>query len=177
MKEASTRIEQIPAQYETAEEQVLIKPAHTAWKKGRGLIEKVDNTTGEIMCLVEVPATYKTVRTRVLKSPATTRTIEIPAEYKTVKVRKMATPPQERRIEIPAEYQNLSKTEQISDGQLEWRRVLCQTNMTRDITSRIQSALLCFNNYHRYLVLCGGLCDGKGFHIDRKRIPGHPGSG
>jgi len=77
--------------YTTApfEEQVLIKEAHTVWKKGRGLIEKVDDTTGEIMCLVEVPAQYKTVRKRVLVNPATVKEVTIPAEYKTVKVKKL----------------------------------------------------------------------------------------
>ena len=47
------------------------------------------NATGEIMCLVEEPAVYKTVRKKVIKTPATTRTVEIPAEYKTVKVNKL----------------------------------------------------------------------------------------
>jgi hypothetical protein len=146
-------------------EKVLVKPAHTTWKKGRGLIEKVDNTTGEIMCLVEVPATYRTVEKRVLVSPATvreveipaeyesvkkrvmtkpptTRKIEIPAEYKTVKVRKLVSPPREKRIEIPAEYKTVTKTEQVTEGKLEWRRVLCETNMSRQVIRDIQSALL-----------------------------------
>lgn len=74
------------------------------WKKGRGPVEKVDHSTGEIMCLVEVPASYKTVKKTVMVNPPGTRTIDIPAEYKTVKKRVMVEPPQERTISIPAEY-------------------------------------------------------------------------
>ncbi len=142
VREASTRLEEVPAQYGWAEEKILVKPAHTTWKKGRGLIEKVDHSTGEIMCLVEVPATYKTVKKRVLKAPATTRSVEIPAQYKTVKVKKMVQPPQERRIEIPAAYETVTKKALVSDGRMEWRPVICETNMSRDLGTKIQSALL-----------------------------------
>jgi DNA repair exonuclease SbcCD ATPase subunit len=58
VKEPSSRLEEVPAKYDWVEEQVLVEEAHTTWKKGRGLIEKIDNTTGEIMCLVEIPAAY-----------------------------------------------------------------------------------------------------------------------
>ena len=54
---ASSRLVEVPAKYAWQEERVVVKPAHTVWKKGNGPIEKVDNITGEIMCLVEVPAT------------------------------------------------------------------------------------------------------------------------
>lgn len=56
VKPDSKKLVEIPAKYEWQEEKVLVKAAHTVWKKGRGPIEKVDNSTGEIMCLVEVPA-------------------------------------------------------------------------------------------------------------------------
>ncbi len=161
----STKLVEVPAKYEWQEERVLVKPAHTVWKKGRGPIEKVDNITGEIMCLVEVPASYKTIKKRVMVSPPRTtevnipaeyktikkqvmtkppqqRVIEIPAEYKTVKVRKMVTAPQERRIEIPAEYEQVARTEMATEGHMEWRRILCETNVDRDTIARVQQALL-----------------------------------
>ncbi len=162
--EASYKMVDVPAEYDWVEETILIKPAHTVWKKGKGLVEKVDNNTGEIMCLVEVPATYETVKKRTLKSPATSRRIEIPAkynmvkrktliapatvrkivipaEYKTVKVREMITPPMEKRVTIPAEYTTIERTKKLTDGKLEWRRVLCETNMGEDIIARLQTAL------------------------------------
>ncbi len=56
VKEASFKMVEVPAEYDIVEEKVLASPAYTTWKKGRGLNEQVDNATGEIMCLVEVPA-------------------------------------------------------------------------------------------------------------------------
>jgi hypothetical protein len=66
VKQASTRVEVVPAVYETVTERVLDQPAHTVWKRGpaslhngSGKILQVAGSqdTGELMCLVEVPAT------------------------------------------------------------------------------------------------------------------------
>ena len=160
----STKLISHPAEYGTETEEVLVKPAYTTWKKGRGPIEKVDGSTGEIMCLVEVPAEYRTVSTKVVTKPAWTETVvipavyktvkkkvmvkppqivrtPIPAEYKTIEVKKVATPPQENVIEIPAVYDTVVQQEKVSDAEMKWRPILCETNTTSDIVSRIQRAL------------------------------------
>jgi hypothetical protein len=164
VRPASSRLETVPAVYDNISEKILDKPAHTMWKKGTGPITRVDEATGEIMCLVEVPATYKTVTKRVQVKPATTREVEIPAEYKTVKRRVMKTPPTTRKVEIPAEYTTMrvrklaepaksnvipipevadtvTKRIMVADGRIEWRPILCKTNTTPDIVARIQTAL------------------------------------
>ena len=141
VKEASTRMETIPAQYDMVEEKVLLREAHVTWKKGRGLIEKVDNTTGEIMCMVEVPAQYKTVKKKVMVKPPSTRVINVPASYETVKVRKLEYQPQEQLVQIPAKYQAITRTEMVSEGGMEWRKVLCETNMTASMIKDVQTSL------------------------------------
>ena len=165
VRPASTHTEVVPAVYETLTEKVIDTPAHTVWKKGRGPLERIDHATGEIMCLIEVPAKYKTVKKRVLKKPATTRTVELPAEYKTVKKRVMKTPPSTRVIKIPAkykmvrvrklvepaktqsvpipaEYEWVEKQVKVSEGRMEWQTVLCETNTTAGAIESIQNALL-----------------------------------
>lgn len=164
VKPAATKLVAVPARYETVTERVLVKPEHTIWKKGSGPITKVNEITGEIMCLVTVPAEYETVTKRVLvsaatttevpvpaeyttvkrkvmTSPPTTRKIEIPAEYKTVTVRNVVTPAQSRTVEIPATYQTVTGRKLVQDGYLEWRSILCETNMTREVITAMQSAL------------------------------------
>ena len=123
VKEASSKMVQVPASYEWTSEQVLDKPAHTTWKKGTGPIQRIDSATGEIMCLVEVPASYKTVKKRVLKSAATTRKIDIPAEYKTVKVRELVTGPQESKTQIPAVYKTVKVSKKTGDASFTWHEV------------------------------------------------------
>jgi len=170
VKPASTKIVQVPAEYETVTEQVLDKAAHTVWKKGpaaaqsSNVLSQATTDTGEIMCLVEVPATYKTIQKRVLvspartdeiaipaeyktvtktvvKQPATTREVVVPAQYDTVSVTKLVTPAKENRIAIPAAYETVSRNEKVSDERMEWRQVLCEVNMTKSNVMALQSAL------------------------------------
>jgi len=205
VKEASTRLETIPAKYETVTEQVMVKPevrkpitipakyettterildkpAHTVWKRGTGPIDNAlqttyDESTGEVMCLVEVPATYKTVEKRtliepattkdvitpaqfktltkkVMKTPATTRKVTEPAEYQTVRVQKLIEPARERSIDIPAKYETVTKRAKLTDEKLAWREVLCDVNMTADLVRTIQTELSASGQY-------GGRIDGK----------------
>ncbi len=120
VKEASFKLVNVPETYKTVTEKVLVEPAKTVWKKGRGPVEKLDNSTGEIMCLVEIPAKYTTVTKKVVATPATTKRVEIPAEYKTVKVKKLVSPAKEKRITVPATYKTISKKILESEGRLVW---------------------------------------------------------
>jgi hypothetical protein len=99
----------IPATYKTVTEKIKISDAYTTWKKGRGEIEKVDNSTGEIMCLVEVPAVYKSVTKKVIATPATTKEIKTPAVYKTVTKRVVATPATTKKVVTPPVYKTVTK--------------------------------------------------------------------
>jgi len=164
VRPAQERLQTTAAVYENVSEKVLDKPAHTVWKKGSGPMQRIDSSTGEIMCLVEVPATYKTITKRVLKTPASTRSTTTPAEYKTVtrrvvdqeaytkevvipakystvKVTELVTPAQERRIPIAAKYQTVDRRELVRDGEMQWREILCDTNTHPGKVREIQAAL------------------------------------
>lgn len=108
----------IPARYDVQTERVLVKEARQYWKAGHGPVTQVNQVTGEIMCLVEEPAQYKTIEKRVLIEP------EKP-EYKMV----------------PARFETVSKTDVVQAESWEWRRILCETNMGQNSIIRIQQAL------------------------------------
>lgn len=171
VKPASQKIIPVPATYRSEEEKILVKPGYTTWKKGRGLIEKVDNATGELMCLVEVPPEYEIVKKRVIDTAPTTKVVEVPAEYKTikkrvvaeparvetskipaeyavVKVRKLVAPASEKRTQVPAEYVTVTERTKTADAELTWKSVLCETNTTKDIVKRLQSALASAGHYN-----------------------------
>ena len=136
VKPASTQTIEVPAVYKTDTESVLDQPARTEWKRGTGVgtgsgvamssatqavkrfgdfkvIETRVEDTGDLMCLVEIPATYKTIEKQVLVSPATTRKVESPAEYKTVQKKVLKTPASTREVTIPAEYRTVKVTKQV----------------------------------------------------------------
>ena len=160
----SVRYQSTEPVYENVTEQVLEQPARTVWKRGTGPIQRIDNATGEIMCLVEEPAVYKTVTRRVLKTPAQVQEIPVPGQVGTVTrqvidrpadVRRVVVPEQVgtrtvrklveqggvRRVPIPAQMGSTTVRELVSPARLEWRAVLCQTNMTQDVIGRVQTAL------------------------------------
>jgi hypothetical protein len=161
---ASVRYVSSEPVYETVSEQVLEQPARTVWKRGSGPIQRIDNATGEIMCLVEEPAIYKTVTRRVLKAPAEAREVPVPAQYSTITrrvidrpaevrrvvipeqvgtrtVRKLVEPGGVRRIPIPSQMGTTTVRELVEPARLEWRSVLCETNMTPQNIQRVQEAL------------------------------------
>lgn len=164
VKPASKKLVEMPAVFETVVDRVVDQPAHTVWKKGRGPIEQVDNSTGDIMCLVDVPATYKEVKKQVVKSPASTKIVEVPAEFQVIKKKVIDQPATTKKIEIPAKYvtvkvqklvkaaeenrspvperiDNVKKTVKVAEGSMEWKQVLCETNMTPEVIKPIQAAL------------------------------------
>jgi len=106
---ASKQVVEIPAEYEYVEEKVLVEEAKTVWKKGQNPAQKLSGSTGEIMCLVKVPAKYKTIKKLVVKSPATTEVQEIPAEVKTLAVQKLIAPPSVKQTLVPAVHKTIEK--------------------------------------------------------------------
>ncbi|MFK7890916.1 MAG: peptidoglycan-binding protein [Granulosicoccus sp.] len=120
VKEASTRVVDVPAVYRTEQESVLVEPARSVWKQGCGMVEQVENSTGETMCLVRVPARYETLTKTVLDTPATTRTETIPAVYETISVKRMVKPAAEQRKDVPAEYTTISKRVKAADPEFFW---------------------------------------------------------
>ncbi len=120
VKEASSEVVDVPAIYRTQSESVLVEPARSVWRENCGLVEQLDNATGETLCLVEVPARYETLTKTVLDRAATTKTINIPAIYKTIKVQRLVRPASEKRENIPAEYSTVNTRVKVSDPVFFW---------------------------------------------------------
>lgn len=120
-KEAFTVKKLVPAVYEKVEEKIEIEPAKAVWKKGAGLVERIDNTTGEIMCLVNVPAKYNSYMKTVLKSEAEVEETEMPAETKAVKISKLVTDATSEKEAVAAEFVTVTTRAKTADAQFSWR--------------------------------------------------------
>jgi hypothetical protein len=117
-KPASKKAIEVPAVFEDVSERVLVREAYTTWKKGTETsVQKIDPKTGEIFCLVEVPAEYKNVTKRVLKTPASVRYEDIPAEYSTIKKTVLKSPETTRSVPVPAEYAEREVTKLVKPAQ------------------------------------------------------------
>ena len=147
VSEAAKRLEVVPATYETVTERVVDVPAHQIWKKGTGPIQRIDEATGEIMCLVEVPATFKSVTRRVLVSPESTRQVDVPAQYETVRVKEQVTDATTSSRTVPAVYDNVSVREQVSAAELVWEEM---NQGNEDASTRTGSQICLVDDAPRY---------------------------
>jgi hypothetical protein len=131
-REASERLEIIPARYEWVEENVMVKgpsekleviPATFEWVDERILVQPAS------MQEEEIPPIYETVTEQVLDRPAHTIwkkgtgsfqridhatgeimcLVEVPATYKTVTKRVLKHPATTRTMKLPAKYKTLKK--------------------------------------------------------------------
>ena len=123
IKPASKKTITIPATYGYTEERVLIEKEKTVWKKGTNPAQKLDGATGEIMCLVKVPAKYKIIKKKVVKTPATTKVVEIPAVSKTIKVKKLVSAAKTENITIPEVKSTIEKRVKDRELSFSWIRV------------------------------------------------------
>ncbi len=135
VKEASKKIDVVPATYKTVDEQILVK-------EGYKVLEVVPPTyttvTEQVMVkeagkrLEYVPAVYETVTEQVLVAPATTKWVrgeanancvsanpddcrvwclkEVPAEYRTVTKQVLKQAATTTSLDVPAEYKTVTKT-------------------------------------------------------------------
>lgn len=164
IKPEEKKLVRVPAQYKTVTEKVLVSPEREVWKKGDGPITKIDEETGDILCLVKEPAVYKTVKKNVLVSAETTREEIIPAQYQIIKksvvaspatvqktaipevkqkmiVREIASEAQIKETVIPAKVEKIKKQVILEPSKTDWKPVLCKTNMTKPVITRLQKAL------------------------------------
>jgi len=158
-----------PAVYKWVEEKIIVEPAKRVWKRGESFLSQAiatrfDPNTGDILCLVEVPPKYKVIRKRVmvqppivkeielppvyktitkkiLVKPARTKEVEIPPVYKTIYVKELVEPAKVERVQIPPKYDYITRKIKIRDEKFLWVKVLCKTNMTRDMIMKLQKAL------------------------------------
>ena len=114
---------EVPATYEFKDERILVEKEKTVWKKGHNPAQKLNGATGDIMCLVKVPAKYKIIKKRVVKTPATTKIIEIPASSKTIKVKKLVSEATIKKIAIPEIKKSIQKKVLESKSDFSWIKV------------------------------------------------------
>lgn len=131
----------VPAVYAVVEKKVLETPTSFKWISADLELEENWRGTGKQICLVETPAVTKEVTKTVLDTAATVQEEVIPATYELIKVKKLVAEAKEVKTPIEAEYKTIEKSKKITDSLMSWERILCQTNMTKNVIQKIQSAL------------------------------------
>ncbi len=166
VKPAHERLEVIPARFETVTETIIIEEARKVWKAGatHSSHRRVDEQTGQVYCLVDVPAKTKTVSRRVLVEPERIERVPVEAqyvtvqkqvlvdrggvtetpteaEYKTVATQEILNSAHTTSSVTPAQTKVVERTVLRTPERFEWVEVLCDTNAQTSSITDLQSAL------------------------------------
>jgi len=133
--------EEVPAEYETVSRRVKISDPVFFWLAKDAEADAKAKPTGRVVCLDERPAEMYTIERQVVAEKATAVAEAQAASYETVAVEELVSPASERRIVIPARTRTVTSRVETSPGQLEWKQVLCEVDMTKETIVSIQSAL------------------------------------
>ena len=142
VRPASEQRVDIPAEYTNVETRVKVSDAKFFWVAKGVPVDDNAKYTGREICLTERPAEHTSVKKSVIAAPASVTSTEVPPQYQSIEVQKLLSPASEKRTLIPATTTTVSSKVQSSPERLEWRRVLCEINMTPRVISSLQRALV-----------------------------------
>jgi hypothetical protein len=143
VKEPSTHLEVDAAQYATRETKIEVEPGHTEWKltDGANCTSPTKDRLGEVLCLVKTPPVHKTVTTECMTKPACVREVKVAGEYQTVRRQRLKCAATAKKVCIPAEYDTVEKTVICEPGRVVWQRVICDVNASAAKMNEVKTAL------------------------------------
>ena len=144
LKKSYIKKVEIPAEYDVTTEDVQVKAATTKWQKGKADASCLSANPADcqVWCLVEVPAVFKKVTKKTLKTPATYREEVVPAVTKVVEKKIVVEAAKPNKVEVPATYKTVMNKVLVKKGGFqEWREVLCADKLNEQRILAIQKAL------------------------------------
>lgn len=120
VKPGHKRLIEVPAVFKKKPESIMVEAAHSVWQVGTGPIQKIDNTTGEIMCRIDVPAKFETVNVDVIATAPLVTSVTEKAVYKTINIEKLEADATEKREPIGAEFKTMNKEQVAGSGGFKW---------------------------------------------------------
>jgi len=140
---ADTQVKYVkqPALYESIEKMELESEARFDWIHANDKVDEEYKYTGHQICLIEQKAKMLEVKKIVEDTKAKIVESIIPAETTMVAVKTLISEAKELKKPIEAEYKMMKKRKKIAATQIEWQRILCQTNMNQEVIAKIQNSL------------------------------------
>ena len=127
----STTLKLLPsvAVYQKVKDKIAIEPARTEWRKT--ICEDRGCNQSEVLCLTEVPTTYKQITKRIVLQPTVKKSVPVTPKFKTVKIEQMVTPAQTQKVPIPAKYKTITQQKKVEDSKYYWTDASGQYASTR----------------------------------------------
>ena len=132
----------VPAKFTTVDKSEKVSEDKIRWIANANGNESVHGEqTGNVVCFQETPAKFETVEQKLVKTPGSFKSVAVPAVFKNVPIQKLVSDATVKKSPIAQVKKSFIKRVKVSDASLQWRPVLCDTNMTDHTILDIQEAL------------------------------------
>lgn len=115
-----TRMIEVPPSFKNGTEKVMVTSATKAWKTECGAVQQLDHMTGETLCLVDVPAEFETLDTKVPDIPALITNVDEAGESKQVTTHTLVSDATEAREAVPAKFDLIDRQRIAKPAHYSW---------------------------------------------------------
>ena len=145
---ATTQEINIPATYKTISKTNKIKDEKYFWSNSQyqNASTRIRNQCNKI-CLIEIPAVYKTVKKKIVATPASSKKVITPEKYTIVKIRKVSKAASFKTITVPAEFEEIRIEKERTTGFAKWTPMVCESAMVPSLVKKVKKALK-FQGYY-----------------------------
>jgi len=77
----------------------------------------------------------------VMETPARVNSEVVPATSEMIETQELVAEAKVVKTPVEAEYKTITKKKKVADEHIGWKRILCQTNMSKEVIARIQQSL------------------------------------
>jgi len=141
LSDAQVKQTPVEAVYITVEKTELEKEPQFAWYSTKNKVGDKLKFSGQQICLVKEPAETIEVTKMVLDQPARVESEVVPAISEMIETQELVAEAKVVKTPVEAEYKTIAKKKKVTDERIGWKRILCQTNMSKEVIARIQQAL------------------------------------
>ena len=132
----------VAAVFKTMNKLQLKSPGSFYWVEGKPSSSSLEGEpTGRAACRQTIPEQQIAYMREVVKTAGRFEHADLPAVVEQIAVTELVADAASVKVSVPAITDRVSKRTRLTEARYEWRPVLCETNVTNDVVSRLQSEL------------------------------------
>jgi len=139
--DATEQREPVAAQFKTMNKEQVQSPGGFTWLATRTGSAADGSHTGRVVCNQAIPANEIAYDRTVVKTAGRFERVKVDATYEDVSVTELIADASSVKIPVPGVNSKVERRVKTDDSRFEWQAVLCETNTTGDIITRLQAAL------------------------------------
>lgn len=139
--DATEQRDPVAAQFKTMNKEQIQSPGGFTWLATRTGSAADGSHTGRVVCNQATPANEIAYNRTVVKTAGRFERVKVDETFEDVSVTELIADAGSVKIPVPGVNSKVERRVKTDDSRFEWQAVLCETNTTGDIITRLQAAL------------------------------------